>query len=89
MDGPLLKMCSYYITDNLQLLHSDLPVFKWDYLLELASKARQTFKAYGGVSVLLHSIKEQWNAAPAQASRGSGMKICEICVCMLKYAYQH
>ena len=59
MDGPLLKICSYYITDNLQLLHSDLPVFKWDFLLELASKTRQTIKVYAGISVLLLYIKEQ------------------------------
>ena len=59
MDGPLLNICSYYITDNLQLLHSDLPVFKWAFLLELASKARQTFKVYAGISVLLLYIKEQ------------------------------
>ena len=59
MDGPLLKICSYYITDNLQLLHSNLPVFKWAFLLELASKARQTFKVYAGISVLLLYTKEQ------------------------------
>ena len=59
MDGPLLKICSYYVTNNSQLLHTDLPVFKWDFLLELASKARLTFKVYAEISVLLSSIKEQ------------------------------